>query len=28
LFLCKSLMSWGVIFSEFNKEASLLIAMI
>ena len=29
LFLCKSLlMSWGVIFSEFNKEASLFIAII
>jgi len=28
LFLCKSLMSWGVIFSEFNREASLFIAII
>ena len=28
LLLCKSLMSWGVILSEFNKEASLLIAII
>jgi len=28
LFLCESLMSWKVIFSEFNKEASLYIAII